>query len=548
MGIFIHLAISHSVTREEWADVYQETLQLVKAFPLAEYREVPVRGIPTRCLVRTEEREDYGKEWGLRDLEVGWATSGDYDYLRTAEEYFLPRDLITGDGCVEDAPDALLAWAPKHPGFDWEDGRRPCCYSLWGEKTQGEPYHMYLLAIACLIESRLGQKASIYGDITKGQCERAVRLANEQLDRTIHTPDRCDAGRWLDRIKLLSISETNKLETFIDMYLGRRDAEFGKIIREHFSEQACDEYWTERFQQLEVTMVGFSDVLADYLLWGFDLERMCSFVCFRDDKGNAHYEKFVRKVMDTKIHHREKDCTDPLKVDPDEEEPYGIDTLFAQFAFMGAKNNKVDRYIPIEEVRSALSHAIGDFCPVDEIIDEYLQEESAQEPIDLSGELSDEDCEKAAKQDPSGVLNEILRAKARAYERQDEKYDIWKLKDLPYYEAGDSIHPSLVESLGKSFKFYRSILDEDAYLDLMKQEPVERCGWLARANQSVWLRDKDWAKIYDDIMDNPDSFARYYPMVRVEATSEGLREMLRAFVTNDALYSYASELASGSLK
>ena len=65
---------------------------------------------------------------------------------------------------------------------------------------------------------------------------------------------------------------------------------------------------------------------------------------------------------------------------------------------------------------------------------------------------------------------------------------------------------------------------------------------MARMNRSVLLRDKDWEKIYDDVMERPESFARYYPMVRVQVNSDGLRCMVRAFVTNDALYSYASEL------
>ena len=32
MGIFIHLEVSKSVTEEEWENVYEETLALVKAF------------------------------------------------------------------------------------------------------------------------------------------------------------------------------------------------------------------------------------------------------------------------------------------------------------------------------------------------------------------------------------------------------------------------------------------------------------------------------------------------------------------------------------
>lgn len=36
MGIFIHLEVSKSVTKEAWNKVYEESLELVAAFPLAE--------------------------------------------------------------------------------------------------------------------------------------------------------------------------------------------------------------------------------------------------------------------------------------------------------------------------------------------------------------------------------------------------------------------------------------------------------------------------------------------------------------------------------
>ena len=37
----------------------------------------------------------------------------------------------------------------------------------------------------CLIEDRLGKKAFVYGNITKGQCQKAVKLANEWLEKPI---------------------------------------------------------------------------------------------------------------------------------------------------------------------------------------------------------------------------------------------------------------------------------------------------------------------------------------------------------------------------
>ena len=96
MGVGIHLAISKSVTREEWKHAYQETLLLLRAFPLGERRKVSVRGIPTICMVPTKEREEkYG--WNNENTRTGWFADGDYEYLRVAEDYYLPRDIVIED-------------------------------------------------------------------------------------------------------------------------------------------------------------------------------------------------------------------------------------------------------------------------------------------------------------------------------------------------------------------------------------------------------------------------------------------------------------------
>lgn len=100
----------------------------------------------------------------------------DYDTLKGAEEYSLPRDLV-GDREVDPkAGDAMMSVLPEYTDYGRDHGRSCHIYSLWDAKTQGEPYHMYLLAIACLIEDRLGDKAFVHGDITLGQCRKAVDL------------------------------------------------------------------------------------------------------------------------------------------------------------------------------------------------------------------------------------------------------------------------------------------------------------------------------------------------------------------------------------
>jgi hypothetical protein len=176
MGIFIYLDISKSVTKPEWEAVYEETLQLIKNLPLAERRQVNIHGVDTICLVKTEEH-DFPSAWSRCDEKIGWAADGDLETLKVAEKYFLPRDLIEDNIIEENAEDAMLGACPAYLNYDWSDERFTHIYSEWGSKTQGEPYHIYLLAVACLIEARLGTKAFVYGDITRGQCKKAVEIS-----------------------------------------------------------------------------------------------------------------------------------------------------------------------------------------------------------------------------------------------------------------------------------------------------------------------------------------------------------------------------------
>jgi hypothetical protein len=341
MGIFIHLCISKSVTRPEWEAVYEETLQLVKNLPFAERRKVDIHGVDTICLVKTEERK-FTSSWE-DDEWMGWEADGDLETLKVAEEYFLPRDLIGDDEIEENAGDAMLVAFPAYMDYDWKDERFTHVYELWGDKTQGEPYHIFLLAVACLIEARLGTKAFVYGDITRGQCKKAVEIANEFLDSKIEMPDRCYADRLMKRVDALELPESEKLDVFETFYLGTKDAAFGETLRQYFSKEYLNIYWKNRFENSKIGTTGFNEEAGEYLLWGFEIDKLCEFVNFKDDDGNMHYEEFVIRIMDAKLHLKDKNCADPLKIDQEEEHPYSIWTLFAQFGFAGAKNKKVDR-------------------------------------------------------------------------------------------------------------------------------------------------------------------------------------------------------------
>lgn len=543
MGIFIRLSISKSVTKEEWKKVYEETLQLIKNFPFAERRKIKIHDIDTICLIRTEEQEDRD-EWNPNKTKIGWNTIGDYDNMHVAENYYLPRDIVEDNKVEPDAGDAMLQAISVYINFDLEDERFHHTYNIWGNKTQGEPYHIYLLAVAALIEARLGTKAFTYGDITRGQFKKAVEIANKYLNEPIDIPDRCDMERLLMRIKKLPLSPVDQLTVFETFFLGTQDVGVDAYVRQMFDDDVIDEYWKHKFKNQRIGTLGFNDTIHNYLLCGFDLGKLCGYINYEDENGNLQYEKFVIRIMDAKLHIKDKNCDDPLKIDQEDEHTYGVSTFFAQFVYAGANNKKVDRYIPIEDIKAALINALGGKCNVEDIIDNYIEEENKQKNIDINSDLSDEEIEKAILQDPAEIFSRIMDMKYEQLQKKRETYDISDYEDLIYYQDGNTVSPDIKEAIALSMRFLKSALEEDKYKELMKENARKRCRWIIENNRYFLIRDKDWDKVFKNIEENENAFSRYYKLFRAKLNDEDTLNMCIAFLINDELYDYTKILST----
>lgn len=545
MGISIKIYISQSITKNEWKKVYEESLYLAKHFPLANMQQATIKNIENICLVPTDEQEEiYG--WNNEHRKIGWYAIGDYETMHIAETYYTPRDLIGDNDVIPDAGDALLGILSDY--LDNDDTEDYPVYQLWGNKTQGEPYHIYLLSIACMIQSRLGDKAFVLGNITKGQCKKAVELANQYLSVPISLPDHCELERFRKRVSKLPFNQTKQFTIFETFYLGRKDIAFGEYIRNNFPADIFYKYWKDKFQNYKINSIGFTDTLKEYLLWGFHLEKLPDIVNLYDVENNPQYEKFINLIMDTKLHKRTKNCREILEIDPDEPKPYTVHTLFALFAYIGAKNKKIDRYIPLEELRDSLRKGFGEKCDTDLIIDKYLAKEAEEVNIKiLKNNLpSEQELQKLYEQDASEVFQQLIDIRVQTYNENFKKYDISNCEELIHYKKNDTIHPNLKDSLVKSFTFYNSLLKKDHFKNLKKKSAIQCCKWLVNHNEKFLLRDKDWEKIFSDIINSKDSFGRYYPMMRVELSSMDLVNQAKAIVLNDELYSFCKQYTLNS--
>lgn len=485
MGIFIYEETSHSITMEEWKNVYDETLLLMEKLPFAECGTISRGGEKGICLVRTEEREYVnGDEKSRR-----WCSCGDYSTGRCAEEYYLWSNAVKEDKIVPEAEDAILALIPKEvrERFPEDDLRFRQGWSIWDAKTQGEPYHNLILAVACLLEDRLGYKAFVFGDITRGQCKKAVSIANEVLEKPIDIPARCELNRFFERISKLPLNSGEKLDLFTEYYLGEHDAEFYEFVNKNFPKDVVWERWEKKFLSYLPGTRGFSSTLKKYLTAGFGLIDLYRITKLEDKDGK------------------------PL---------YG-------------------------EIRETLSECIGDEFDVGGYIDKYLEEEKGSLEKLKGQELNEDSIEEKVKSDPAGLLAEALDRSAETERELRKEYDCIEPEDFLYYEKGDRIPPKREEWIKGNFKIYHEVLEEDSYKELLEDDPDRRCGFLLRQNRQFLLRDCDWERIFSDIGGRKEAFSRYYPMVRLNFGADSLIHLIKAYLLNDDFYEWVESLFDG---
>lgn len=490
MEISINLQIIPDlIDCQEWENVYEESLALLGAYPF---------------LDKIVDREKYGCHWVYmniskeRKLEnandrLGWYVFGDAVSMKTAENFTLVKDLKfyrrrQQEANCHDILFSLINWNRRisEPIQQLSVNER----SVFESKTQGYPYHLNVLAIACLIESRFPHYAVVFGDISICQMNRAIEWANAILLKPIQLTDRADNEKLLERMKKVLQEESCILEAFMKLTLNTSDDAFGKFVREHFSPGVLKQHFVNQFKQYSVNMVGFKDLLADYLDQGYSLEEACD-NCVLDENG-CSFEPIA--FMETIL---------ALCLDKETDQ---VDSIL-QFATKNSENMKST--FTWEKITTVFQEKFGGLCDVDLVLQMYISKN------------------KNADSKLRHKVNDDLNI---------PQYDIDNSVDLLHWETQNTIHPQLENFLMKIRSFIEALLEKnEEELDRFHSSTArEKMQKLITKNRYVYIHKKTWDYIELNTS-NDHLIDRIFGILSINAEEQTTHNFCNALLNNLSL-------------
>lgn len=215
MGLYIYLyARQQEIGEEAWAQVFDESLELLKCYPLP---LIGLKGAETKWGKRlmfspVEFRKDdhFGEYWRVEGDSLSGRRAESFilqrqfsdDEKRRPNKYNHSRSILWQDINTIDHSDV--------------DGR-----TIFQEKTQGYPFHCAMLAVGMLFESRFPGKVLVQGDVTVGQAKMVKKWADGLLKEPLAMPIIMDEVRlWEQLMQDYKGDYSLVMERFSTLYRG----------------------------------------------------------------------------------------------------------------------------------------------------------------------------------------------------------------------------------------------------------------------------------------------------------------------------------------
>ncbi|NRD77372.1 hypothetical protein HPT25_07645 [Bacillus sp. BRMEA1] len=283
MGTYINLSILPSrVSNLEWEQIYDESLKLLNAFPFADIEEREIFGYKLQVYVKATEKKGPLQHWTVR---------GDINSKRYAESFRLYRDIIKYQSFRKEK-------MQKNDILFVED--REKIVDVFESKTQGYEYHLFVLAIAMLVESRLENVALVGGDIDYDQCIKAKQWADKFLSIPIELPVRVHFDKLLYRISRAN-NELEKIQ-FIEKWLIADQEEMFLVIFKYFPQESFLDWFLNKLRSYSsANQLGALKLLIYYLNLTNDLNNLLFFCCKHEKGPRFPSSEIIRAIAHTWI-------------------------------------------------------------------------------------------------------------------------------------------------------------------------------------------------------------------------------------------------------
>jgi hypothetical protein len=409
MGTFLFGEVTAKrIDPEAWAEFYDDTIKIIESGQLAYLEWIDVHGIKCQALVPSRNQKGH------------WYVSGDLNTGLNTETFVLNRNLSVYMCTEEDNGQDIVYCLSANKRCQ---ENRPKTAYFFGAKTQGEPAHIYLLAVLCLAAHRFPEAVAISGDITFEQCVEAQQIVKEILGKDISLPIQYDATALYNRIERLYPQDvTMRSELFFDIYRGPLDATCGNIFQENLSIDVIYNYFLGKNKFTK----NIENLVREWLELGLPLDRLCALV----DQLGKSVGNLTCILALGKVHEEKKDAYDEYLIPPGADWPEEARNKFIEMCRKshGFQYPLINAYIPEEEIVETLKKFFP-ALPVSTIWS--CAKEAASE---TTKEISDKYLQK--------YYNDIQKLVDNP---PPEQYDFYFASMLYYWEPGDTIDPELEE-------------------------------------------------------------------------------------------------------
>lgn len=416
MGLFIYTEIRPKhINQEEWNEVFNETKTLLNAYRFARknfnlYDGVKRYFLDGNCVQKLEE--GYEK----------WSVSGDLEYMITAESFSLTNRLADYSAKEYSEYDDILM---THLFSKYDD-----VDNIFDGKTQGEPYHKYVLAIACLLESRFPKDIMVYGDITKEQAIDAINWANKYLKKEITIPVRTDYNKLYDRLKSV-VDSHDLLNSIVKLKIDANEDELLVLIKEKFSAEELESYFLKKLNSYKkISQVGAQKIITSAFKMGYKLEDIINLLFIRNKDNKYDEEEFIKCIAESDMLLNDNEKKILNFITPKKNNAGSINQMmFNMMLDMKMPIRNTNYHIDIDDAANVLKNKFTNVKNIDQLLNDGYA---------------------ATKEILSGLNDKISTVKE---EYELETADISVPESIMYYEDGDKFADHISTQLDLIIKF-----------------------------------------------------------------------------------------------